>query len=136
MLKGKSISKELAERKRILKSPSPEDIIIKKVADAFGGARDIINDKDIRNNAARKAAIYLESVYKLPLRSHFVILAKAGIQCFQKVLDPPVKPEDDKTRVYKQTLSSTQIQRLKQWRSREDIWRDTLQRCQQSICET
>lgn len=58
MLKGKSISKELAERKRILRSPLPEDII-KKVADAFGVDRDVINDKDIRNNAARKAAIYL-----------------------------------------------------------------------------
>ncbi len=58
MLKGKSINKEIAERKRILRSPSPEDII-KKVADAFGGDRDIINDKNIRNNAARKAAIYL-----------------------------------------------------------------------------
>ena len=33
----------------------------------------------------------------------FVILAKAGIQCFQCVLDPPVKPEDDKSRVYTQT---------------------------------
>ncbi len=69
MLKGKSISKELAERKRILKSPSPEDIIIKKVADAFGGARDIINDKDIINNAARKVAIYLESVHKVKVLS-------------------------------------------------------------------
>ena len=26
----------------------------------------------------------------------FVILAKAGIQCFQCFLDHPVKPEDDK----------------------------------------
>ena len=33
----------------------------------------------------------------------FVILAKAGIQCFQCVLDPPVKLEDDKSRVYTQT---------------------------------
>jgi len=62
MLKGKSISKEIAERKRILKSPSPE-YIIKKVADVFGVDRDLINDKNIRNNAARKAAIYLAHRY-------------------------------------------------------------------------
>ena len=34
----------------------------------------------------------------------FVILAKAGIQVFQWVLDPPVKPEDDKSRLNTQTL--------------------------------
>jgi hypothetical protein len=39
----------------------------------------------------------IASVYILPLRSHFVILAKAGIQCSCDLLDPPVKPEDDKT---------------------------------------
>ena len=61
-LKGKSISKEIAERKRILKSPSPEDII-KKVADVFGVDRDVINDKNIRNNVARKAAVYLVHRY-------------------------------------------------------------------------
>ncbi|MFA5821998.1 MAG: hypothetical protein WC853_02880 [Thermodesulfovibrionales bacterium] len=36
----------------------------------------------------------------------FVILAKAGIQVFQWVLDPPVKPEDDKSRLNTQTLNT------------------------------
>ncbi|MBA4372127.1 MAG: hypothetical protein C0402_04630 [Thermodesulfovibrio sp.] len=34
-----------------------------------------------------------------------VILAKAGIHCFQEVLDPRVKPEDDDFLIYTQTLS-------------------------------
>jgi len=34
-------------------------------------------------------------VYKLPFLFLAVILAKAGIHCFQEVLDPRVKPEDD-----------------------------------------
>jgi len=40
---------------------------------------------------------YLVSVYKLRFRKNCVILAKAEIQSFQCLLDPPVKPEDDKT---------------------------------------
>ena len=33
-------------------------------------------------------------------------LAEARIQCFQCFMDPPVKPEDDKIRLYGQTLNS------------------------------
>jgi hypothetical protein len=36
-----------------------------------------------------------------------VIPAKAGIQSFQQVMDPRVKPEDDKSRVYGQALIIT-----------------------------
>lgn len=45
-----------------MKNPLPEDII-KKVVDAFGVDKDTINDKNIRNTAARKAAIYLVHRY-------------------------------------------------------------------------
>ena len=43
-----------------------------------------------------------EPVQKLPIPTGFVIPAKAGIQSFQYVLDPPVKPEDDKLEVFRQ----------------------------------
>ncbi len=47
-------------------------------------------------------------MYKLPFLFLAVILAKAGIQCFQYVLSRklsgPVKPEDDKYLLYTQTL--------------------------------
>ncbi|MDI6802057.1 MAG: transposase [Thermodesulfovibrionales bacterium] len=62
MFSGKCISKEIVERKRLLKSPTPEDII-EKVAEAFGVDRDLINEKNIRGNVARKAAIYLVQRY-------------------------------------------------------------------------
>ena len=35
--------------------------------------------------------LFIDSVFE-----KVVIPAKAGIQCFQCLLDPPVKPEDDK----------------------------------------
>ena len=38
----------------------------------------------------------------------FVILAEAGIQAFQWVLDPPVKPEDNKSRLNTQTLNTAE----------------------------
>lgn len=62
MFSGKTISKEIVERKRLLKSPLPEDII-EKVAKAFGVNRDLIKEKNIRGNVARKAAIYLVQRY-------------------------------------------------------------------------
>lgn len=62
MFSGGSISKEIIERKRLLKSPSPEDII-KKVVETFGVDRNLINGKNIRGNVARKAAIYLVHRY-------------------------------------------------------------------------
>jgi len=36
------------------------------------------------------------SVYKLIDIEESVIPVKTGIQCFECLLDPPVKPEDDK----------------------------------------
>ena len=62
MFKGKTISKEITERKRLLKNPSPEDII-EKVVEVFGVDRNLINEKNIRGNAARKAAIYFVQRY-------------------------------------------------------------------------
>ena len=56
---------------------------------------------------------YIVSVYKLPFLFLAVILAKpevgalsSGIHCFQEVLDPRVKPEDDDFLLYTQTLYS------------------------------
>jgi len=62
MFRGKTISKEIIGRKRLLKSPSPEDII-EKVVEVFGGDRNLINGKNIRGNVARKAAIYFVQRY-------------------------------------------------------------------------
>jgi chromosomal replication initiation ATPase DnaA len=62
MFRGKTIGKEITERKRLLKSPSPEDII-EKVVEVFGVDRDLINGRNIKGNAARKAAIYLVQRY-------------------------------------------------------------------------
>ena len=59
-----------------------------------------MNDSDNRIN--------IVSVYTFPIAEKVVILAKAGIHCFQYVLDPPVKPEDDKYLLYTQTLNSLQ----------------------------
>jgi len=44
MFKGKTISREITERKRLLKSPSPEDII-ETAAKIFGVNRDLIKGK-------------------------------------------------------------------------------------------
>lgn len=62
MFKGKTISKEIIERKRLLKISSPEDII-ETVAKVFGVNRDSINGKNFRGSAARKTAIYLVQKY-------------------------------------------------------------------------
>lgn len=62
LFRGTTISKEIVECKRLLKRPTPEDII-KKVTEAFGIDVDLINEKNIRGNSARKAAIYLAQRY-------------------------------------------------------------------------
>ena len=46
------------------------------------------------------------SVHKLSFAEKVVIPAKAGIQRFQCFLDPPVKPEDDRTLLCTQTLNN------------------------------
>ena len=43
-------------------------------------------------------------VHKLLVAQKVVSPAKAGIQYFQRALDSPVKPEDDKKRLYAKTL--------------------------------
>ena len=45
------------------------------------------------------------------------IKSEDGIQCFQWIMDPPVKPEDDRTLLYAQTLVRI-IRRMKEGEKR------------------
>ena len=58
MLGGKRISREVPERRRLIKVPSPEEVI-RAVAKAFGVKGGEIQSKRSRWNTARKAAMYL-----------------------------------------------------------------------------
>ncbi len=62
MYKGKTVSKEILERKRLLTILSPEDVI-ETVERVFGVNRELMNIKNLRGNAARKTAIYLVQRY-------------------------------------------------------------------------
>ena len=62
LLKGKSISCDIPERKRLMKNPSADEII-SKVAETFKVSDEQIRNKQSRNNMARKAAIYLVQRY-------------------------------------------------------------------------
>ena len=59
MLKGKPLSSEIAERKRLMGNPQPDNIV-KIVAEMFGVDEKEINGKGNRANTARKAAIYFK----------------------------------------------------------------------------
>jgi REP element-mobilizing transposase RayT len=61
MLKGKSLSSEIAERKRLESNTTPDDVI-KIVAEVFGVDKKEINYKG-KANTARKAAIYFMQRY-------------------------------------------------------------------------
>ena len=52
---------------------------------------------------------YLESVYKVRIKLSVIPRLDRGIQCFQWFMDPPVKPEDDRTLLYTQTLFSVNL---------------------------
>jgi putative transposase len=62
MLKGKPLSSEIIERKRLTGNPQPGDVI-KIVAEMFGVDEKEINCKGSRANTARKAAIYFMQRY-------------------------------------------------------------------------
>ena len=62
LLKGKSISCDIPERKRLMKNPSADEII-SKVAEAFKVSDKEIRNKQSRNNTARKASIYFVQRY-------------------------------------------------------------------------
>jgi putative transposase len=58
MLKGRRLSEEIVERKRLMEYPSPREVV-GVVSEAFGINREEILDRRGRTNMARKAAIYL-----------------------------------------------------------------------------
>ena len=85
MLKGKPLSSEIVERKRLMENPQPDNVI-KIVAEMFGVDEKEINGKG-RANTARKAAIYFmqryaglsnEEVGKLFGGLHYSAVSKAS----------------------------------------------------------
>jgi len=62
MVKGKSLSNEIVERKRFRQNPLPDDII-KLVSRVFKADEETIMDRGNKNNSARKAAIYFVQRY-------------------------------------------------------------------------
>jgi len=62
LLKGKEVSQEIVERKRLRDHPRPEDIL-SAVTSKFGAGIDILKGKGARNNTAKKMAIYLIKRY-------------------------------------------------------------------------
>lgn len=62
LIKGKPLSNEIVERKRLIKNPLAEDIM-KSVAKAFNVEEDTIKRRGRRNNIARGAAIYFVQRY-------------------------------------------------------------------------
>ena len=52
----------------------------------------------------KEEVVYLVSVYKLRIKLYVIPRLDRGIHYFQWFMDPPVKPEDDKIRLYGQTL--------------------------------
>ena len=62
LLKGKEVSQEIAERKRLIDQPKAEDIL-SAVASKFEMGIDILKGKGARNNKAKKMAIYLIKRY-------------------------------------------------------------------------
>jgi REP element-mobilizing transposase RayT len=62
MLKGKSYSREIIERKRFTETPKPDDII-RIVAKVYRVKEEVIKGKWKRENTARKVAMYLVQRY-------------------------------------------------------------------------
>ena len=62
MLKGRPLSQEIIERKRLTENPRTDEVI-RTVAREFGVEEEAIKDKGNRANAARKVAIYLVQRY-------------------------------------------------------------------------
>lgn len=62
MLKGKDLSPEIAERKRLRRQFYPDEII-KAVAKVFKISGEMIKKKSVKDNSARKAAIYFTQRY-------------------------------------------------------------------------
>lgn len=62
MLKGKPLSREIVERKRLSEQVLPSEII-RKVARAFGTEERIIKEKGRKDNIARKVSIYFVQKY-------------------------------------------------------------------------
>lgn len=62
MLRGKSLSHEIIERKRLVERPFPNEVI-STVAKAFDIKEDTIEGKGNRDNTARKVAIYFVQRY-------------------------------------------------------------------------
>lgn len=86
MLKGKNLSREIVERKR-LKEHVPPSEIIKEVARAFGTEEKTIKERGHKDNTARKGAIYFiqrytglsnEEIGKLFGGIHFSAVSKAA----------------------------------------------------------
>ena len=93
MLKGKPLSSEIAERKRLMGNPQPDNVI-KIVAEMFGVDEKGINCKGSRTNTARKAAIYFmqryaglgnEEVGKLFGELHYSAVSKASARLRKNV---------------------------------------------------
>jgi putative transposase len=61
-LKGKVLSSDISERKRFMTLPNP-DYVIKEVARAFGTDEGHLIGKGLKDNMARKAAIYFVQRY-------------------------------------------------------------------------
>lgn len=86
MLKGKDLSHEIIERKRLMAQVLPEEVI-KKVAKTFGTKKEMIQERGRKYNIARKAAIYFtqrysvlsnEEIGKLFGGIHFSAVSKAS----------------------------------------------------------
>jgi len=94
MLKGKDLSHEIIERKRLMAQTLPDEVI-KKVAKAFGTKEEIVKERGHKDNIARKAAIYFikrysmlsnEAIGKLFGGIHFSAISKASDRLRKEII--------------------------------------------------
>lgn len=95
MLKGKELSSDILERKRLMALPNPGDVI-NEVARAFGTDEELLKEKGRKDNMARKAAIYFgqrysgmsnEEVGKIFGGIHFSAVSKATDRLKKEMVD-------------------------------------------------
>jgi len=94
-LKGKDLSREITERKRLMVKLNPEEII-KKVAETFGAEEVAIKEKGRKDNIARKVALYFIHRYsglsnteigKIFGGIHFSTISKASFRLKEEMAE-------------------------------------------------
>lgn len=94
-LKGKDLSHEIAERKRLMVKLNPEEII-KKVAETFGEEEVAIKEKGRKDNIAKKVALYFIHRYsglsnteigKIFGGIHFSTISKASFRLKEEMAE-------------------------------------------------